>query len=467
MKDSEDPGDHKLPVRKHEAIVYICNLSEDVWPFISAMSDPAAKITEIRENASLSDRDLFTMAGEDHVLIITPKPVSRPFLEYFRGLTGKRDFEIVTTKTHSGEICRDIREDPEVMVKIEEAANSSRKLTLLAYTTSHQFLKLAGELKQRGLTLNTPEAPNEEDAWAVNFYGSKSGIRQLAQQSHNEEPDFVMPDGIICVNIADAARISANWYLKNQGVVLKTNKGHSGAGLMIYRPGDLPLEYSACEKKILTQLQKDAYWDMFPIVIEDYITPAQTIGGGFPNAEFKVLRNGHVEFLYYCGLRVTKDGIFRGVEIHDDVLSDKIAAQIMDTGFYIGEKYAEAGYAGYFDVDYVAAKNGRLYITESNVRRTGGTHVYHTAERLFGRDFMHDTFTLSNNSYALKPDSQLTFEKLYDKIRPVLFNKKNREGVVIVSENVLSHDQLAYIVFGKTRRRALEIEGEMELLVNR
>jgi hypothetical protein len=463
MTDIEEPGGSK----KHpEAIVYISNLSEDVWPFISAMSDPAVRKHEIDENARLSDRDLFSVAGENHVLFISPKPVSPDFLKYYRDLIGTKNIDVATTSHHSGEICRDILKDESIILKIIDAANSSKRLTMIPYATSFQFLELVGYLRSRGIMVSTPESPEEEDAWTVNFYGSKSGIRQLAQQSVAAEPDFRVPDGIICVSAIDASRIAAKKYIKENGVVLKTNKGHSGAGILIFRPGDLPRDYRSCQQKIFETLRQDSYWDLFPIIIEDFVVSGVTIGGGFPNVEFLIHKTGRIEFLYYCSLRVTKDGVFKGVEINDDVIPEKEATQMMDTGFFIAERYVAAGYRGYFDVDYVAGKNGKLYINESNVRRTGGTHVFHTAEELFGKDFMYITHVLSNNSYPLQKVHMKTFRELLDLLHPVLYDKKTKEGVIIASENLLSFGQLAYIIFGKTRKRALEIESVMEELLS-
>lgn len=463
MNDREEPPDGK----KHpESIVYISNLSEDVWPFINAISDPVARRDEIEENASiLVDRDLFSLSAENHVLFISPKPIENDFLTYYKELTGERNFDIISTREHSGEICLDILRDEEIMRAIIKAANSSKKLTMIAYATSFQFLQLVEELRHRGVTINTPESPDEENAWTVNFYGSKSGIRQLAQQSVAAEPDFIMPEGLICVSIVDAARIAANKYVKDNGVVLKTNKGHSGAGVLIFRPGDLPSSYRACEQEILKYLRKDAYWDLFPIIIEDYVTPASTIGGGFPNVEFKILRNGHIEFLYYCGLRVDKKGVFKGVEINDDVIPDKQGVQIVDTGFFIAEQYASQGYRGYFDVDFISGKNGKIYVSESNTRRTGGTHVYHVAEKLCGKDFMHEVFILSHNSYIVKNRTLTSFEKLKKRLNSLLFHRKTKEGIVIISENLLQRHQLAYVIFGKTKKRAEEIETRMERLL--
>ena len=282
--------------------VFISNLSEDVWPFISSMSDPQVRQAEIDENANLCDRDLFSLAHDDNFLFITPRAVSPTFLEYYRHITRNRNITTLATRSHTGSICQDILKDTAIMSAIATAANSIRRLTLISYCSSPQFLTLVKQLQNQGLTIYTPEAPEEEDAWSVNFYGSKSGIRQLSQQSSATEPDLKMPDGLIVSGVTDAAQIAAWTYFEQNSVVIKTNKGHSGAGVLIFRPGDLPADYHSCTQIILDTLKKDAYWNLFPIIIEDYVTPATTIAGGFPNVEFKILKSGKVEYLYYGGM---------------------------------------------------------------------------------------------------------------------------------------------------------------------
>jgi hypothetical protein len=46
-----------------------------------------------------------------------------------------------------------------------------------------------------------------------------------------------------------------------------------------------------------------------------------------------------------------------------------------------------------------------------------------------------------------------------------MFNKKTKEGVVIASASLLAQNKLAYIIFGKNKKRSLEIEGKMEELI--
>ena len=164
-------------------------------------------------------------------------------------------------------------------------------------------------------------------------------------------------------------------------------------------------------------------------------------------------------------MRVTDKGVFKGIEIHNDVLSDQVAAQIVDTGFFVGEKLAQQGYRGYFDIDFIAAKNGNIYVTESNTRRTGGTHVYYLAQDLFGKDFMYETYALSANIYQIKSNSRLDSSRLFSLLYPLLFDRKRKEGLVITGTSLLEQNGFGYVIFGKNKLRALKIENEMERLI--
>lgn len=446
--------------------IYISNISEDVWPFISAMSDAQAKVFEIEENARLADRELVTHAAESDELLILPDHIDPKFIDYYFEVFNPKRIRIVTPKIHTGEICIDILKDPLILQEIDKQARVSQRLEITSYSTSSQFFALVGKLKEKYSHITTPESPEEEDGWTVNFFGSKSGIRQLSQQAGTDEPDFKMPAGLICMGIEDAAKIAANKYVSEGGVVIKTNKGHAGAGVLIFRPGDLPGDYHSCRVTIGEQLKKDKYWSKFPIIIENYIAPNLGIAGGFPNVEFKIFKSGRVEFLYYGGMRVTRQGVYQGMEISNDCLSDKLAARVMDTGFYLGEQLAKEGYRGHFDVDFIAAKNGDLFVTESNVRRTGGTHVYYASLALFGKDFLYETYSLHNNFYQIPGTPQLTFEQLHARLSQILFDKQHQEGLVFTTANFLRQGVFGYIIFGKNKKRALEIEQRMANLLN-
>lgn len=445
-----------------ELTVYISNMSEDVWPFIQSMSNPYIRQTEIIENAGLAEHDLLSFTDRNNILMVMPKPVGRFYQNYFQEISKNRNLQIIAPGQHTGEISKDIISDKQFFEELISIVSKYNNIDLISYCCSAQFLNLASEMKKRGINMETPEAPSEADSWLVDFYGSKSGIRQLSQQSEVKEPDFKMPPGLISVDIENTAKIAAKMYIKEKSLVIKTNKGHAGAGLYILRENDLPFTYQDCVNEILKLFQKEHYWNRFPIIIEKYIEPAITIGGGYPNIEFKIQRNGKVDFLYYCALRVTRTGIFNGVEISNTVLSDKDTAQIMDTGFYLGEQLSSRGYRGYYEVDFVASKNGDIFVTETNIRRTGGTHVYHLAKVLFGKDFLYETYILTHNAYPITKKQNINEpEKLFEKLSSILFDKNKKEGVVITGTRLLENNYFGYIIFGNSKSRAIKIEEQM------
>lgn len=450
---------------KKKRVIRIFNLSEDVWPFIESYGDKKLQAWEIEENANLSDKDLFSMAEEFEFTFITAKPLDMKFVEYFKKLCEVRDLEILVPNKHTGLLCKDILNDKLIIKRLVQLGKEYKKLNVTAYSTTPYLLDLVEVLRNKGVEITTSEAPERADAWTVNFYGSKSGIRQLTQINGAIRADLKMPNGVVSSGVIDSAKIAANKYIKENGVVIKTNKGHSGAGVLIFRKGDLPKKFEDCETKIIEILNKDSYWEKFPIVIESLVKPNVRIGGGFPNAEFFVRKDGEVEFLYCCGMRVDNMGVFGGVEIGEGVLPKRVASRITDIGYLIGEQFSKDGYCGYFDVDYIAEKGGEVFVSESNVRVTGGTHVYETGKELVGRDFTKKCFVLSNNMYEIKPKKKFTFEKLYQTMEQILFSRKTKEGLVICSSNLLADGYLSYIIFGKNKKRAEKIEGEMKKLL--
>lgn len=449
---------------KNDLAVRIFNLSEDVWPFIEAMGQKKRRKAEIEENANLSDRDLFSMAEECEFVFITPKIVDSDFVDYFIKLCAIKELTILVPEKHSGRLCEDVLSDKKIMKQLMKSGKDKR-LKITSYSTTPSFLKLVKTLREKGLEVKTPAAPEEHNAWTVNFYGSKSGIRQLTQINGAIRADLKMPTGVVSSGIVDTARIAANKYIREGGVVIKTNKGHSGAGVLIFRKGDLPKKFNDCEKELIGILKRDLYWERFPIVIESLVRPNPRIGGGFPDAEFLVKKNGEVKFLYYCGMRVDKDGVFAGVEIGEEVLPKRVAAKITDIGYLIGEQYAKDGYCGFYDVDFIAEHGGEVYLSESNVRVTGGTHVYQTAMELVGRNFMKHNHVISDNLYPIPSKRKFRFKLLLERLEPLLFSKKTKEGVVVTSASLLDKGFLAYIIFGKTARRARKIEKEMQKML--
>ncbi|HUW22180.1 MAG TPA: hypothetical protein VMW41_05970 [Candidatus Bathyarchaeia archaeon] len=447
--------------KKSDLVVYVYNIVEDEWSFFNAISDLRERKEQIERCESYTDCFFLRMAAQGNFVYLSPQNISADFQNYIRSLLKCKDSEVIVPQMKSHQICLDFIKDKKAFGLFVKKAENYKRVVLLSYVASPQFYLLKEALVRKGIEVYTPEAPELDCAWTVNFFGSKSGIRQLAQQSVAAEPDFMMPDGVICVGKFDAAKIAANKYIKQKGVVVKTNKGSGGNGVLIFRENDLPFNYLECEKKIREYLNRDIYWEKFPIIIEDLININYAVGGGFPNVEFKIHKNGRIEMVFYCACMVTDKGAYYGLDINDEIINDRIATRIVDTGYYIAEQYSSAGYRGHFDVDMMAAKNNHIYVCESNTRNTGGTDIYYLASKLAGKDFMSDVYVISRSHFRLSAKKIYTFNQIIGRLETLLYSYSTGEGVIVNSENILKEKELIYTIIGRDKKRAYEIEAKM------
>ncbi|MFZ2206687.1 MAG: hypothetical protein WA061_00020, partial [Microgenomates group bacterium] len=203
---------HKNGRNWEQLLVYIYNVVEDEWSYISSITDKEERHQEIERDNNTAECYLFANADKDELLYISPKTITPSFKLYFQKLVGAQRIEVMVPKKDSGLICKDLYNDTITFNKLVTKAKRYKKIVIVSYSTSPQLYELRDRLQKRGLTVQLPEAPEVDCSWTVNFFGSKSGIRQLAQQSTALEPDFIMPEGIICVGKLDAARIAANKY---------------------------------------------------------------------------------------------------------------------------------------------------------------------------------------------------------------------------------------------------------------
>jgi len=344
---------------------------------------------------------------------------------------------------------------------LTDVLKDNSKLSIISYCASTQIYELQKKLSVENKKVSFSEIPKEEDFWVVDFFGSKSGIRQLKDQSLRQM-QFELPRGLVTHGIKNASSIAAQIYCREKSVVIKTNKGHAGIGVLLFKQKDLPNDFNLCKEAIFEKLSEEAYWDKFPIVIERYIDVDFKVGGGYPSVEFYINEQGKIKYLYYCGMRMSSQGNFQGVEINEDVLSSKYKNQLIKIGKEIAKEYSKRGYRGYFDVDCLVDKKGKMWITETNLRHTGGTHVYLVAKKLFGPNFAKKVYILSTDLFTIPNTKRFTFKEIKEILNPLLITNSNKFGIVITEVNLLSTGTFGYIIFGKNKKHAIKIEDQMK-----
>jgi hypothetical protein len=78
---------------------------------------------------------------------------------------------------------------------------------------------------------------------------------------------------------------------------------------------------------------------------------------------------------------------------------------------------------------------------------------------------MSDVYVLNRNNYKFNNQETISFRKIIETIKPILYDKKRKEGVILSSSASLQSNQLLYSIFGKNKKRAYELQNDFyELL---
>ena len=415
--------------------LYIFNSIEDEWRFNSS----------IQSSYLLSDSYLYMNIYISPSILITPIPISSQFKKYVEELA---EATISTYspihKTHS--ICKNIMFDKKLLnLLVDEAKKWNNTIVMKAYVSTPELLMLKDTFMKRGIKVLLPENTETEHLWAVDFFGSKAGFRSVFSQ--------FMPKGTICYSAQEATKKAQELYQKKKAVVIKTNRGNSGEGIVIVNHQAMPDFKSLFSSR--------PYWNKCPIVVEEFIDTTREKHSPFPSIEGFITPLGKVKLPYYCNMIVTKEGEFYGIEMHRKVVSENVRREMNKITHYIGKTYAKAGYRGRFDVDYLY-DGKKLYANESNTRTNGGTDTYFIIRKLIGPIFFTSRYILSN---YIELNKKISFNALIEMVSPLLYDKKTKVGFILGSENTLHHKGLSFILVGKNKKHTLVLAKKMNAVL--
>ncbi len=450
--------------------IFVGNLTEGSATYIKGIKDEQERERLIKEDNGLADRFLFSC--DDNTILITPWKINQDFKSDTERILNLKNIINLAPINNTVALSKDIEDDKELFKKlaalIKEANARGETVSIFAYCNTLEFRSLILELKERNCQFETPEMPEREFYWTVAFLDSKGGFRQVVQMISGWKKEVKMPWGIICARPAEARKIGRILFKQGKGFVVKTNWGQAGEGLMIIRRNNGFAEYEDASKFLKAQFEKEDYWEKYPIIIEEFIPPDLKIGGGAPNVECFIDKNGRPQVLYTCGMRMTREGVFKGVEIGKDALPSAIDKKIRQVGKVVGENFSEFGLRGFYEVDLQAGLDGELYCLEANIRRTGGTHVFEAARRMFGADFWKNKYFVSNNFYVHEALKSMSYEKLKEVLAEILYpiNKKPA-GLIPTIVNVLPLSAIGYIVLGDSKKDTEKIEEKFKEILDR
>lgn len=431
--------------------IFLGNITE-VALALTARMRRARRDEEIREDHGLCDRFLFS--DSDNRFLVTPFPIDKEFFADAAKLLGLKNVLNVWPAKVGESLCKSVFKDKELLTLLAAVIKDNPGIALQSYVGSVEFRDLVKYLREQSLSFTTPELPADENIWTTAFFDSKAGFRQAVAQMDADFPE--MPVGSVCGRPEEVVHWAKYLFQKGAGCVLKTNHGLAGAGLVILRKEEIDIK--KLPEIIADILRGESYWRKDPIVVEEYIPPDKNVCGGAPNIELRTI-DGKAEPLYLCGMRVTDAGSFRGVEIGKGAVPEEVGRVITAGGEQFGKFLQEAGYRGFFEIDWVAGQDGKLYPIEANLRRTGGTHVFESGKRLLGDDFLLHYYIVANNLAPAPRFKNQSYALVKNQLAPWLYPIAGRkEGVILTVINLLPTGRLGYLVIGPERWRVVEIE---------
>jgi len=433
--------------------IFIANLAEIAKPLAELMGK-ARQEEEIFEDHALCDRFLFS--DTDKRILITPFLLDQNFVKDVCQTLNYHTFLNLAPQEVGDSLCEAIIRDKKLLTQISQVIKSNPGINFVAYAATPEFLKLVDKLRQEGLTFRTPEIPQPEAQWTSAFFDSKSGFRQSVPYLG---PEFAaMPEGFICHNFSEIFGWTSYFLEKSDGCVLKTNRGLAGAGVKIIRKKDLSkINLSNYLREII---ESELYWQREPVVVEQLVEIEPSIAGGNPSVEFQVTDQKVIP-LYVCGMRVTAEGVFRGVEIGKGAVPQKLVQLLFAQGKLWARFLQKIGYRGFFDIDYVYDKKGKIYPIESNIRRTGGTHVYEMTKRLLGKGYLDKYYVVANNIISAPRFAQKDYLSVKKALAHLFYPLKGqKEGVILTDMTLLAKGSLGYVIIGKDKKRVAKIEED-------
>lgn len=435
-------------------IVFISNTGESFYQYVGRADGERSRHELVREMQTIGDRALLYLGGQK--LAITSAPVHH--LEYLQAHLQYSQTQHAYPQQVSPCLSLDITNDPRLLQRIADFADTQKSIQLIPHASTPEFLKLVDCLtSELGLSVHLPETPSRESVWIRDYIDSKVGFRAFASRSLARDSHLIL-EGFTCQTSLEASR-AAWWFLKSdRACVIKANRGNDALGIDIVKPGDFHSIYA-----IRSSLERNPFLEDDLIVVEAYAPSTQNL---IPSAEFFVPQHhaGEPQFTYICNQIFMKGGTFSGILVDPDFAKEPWYEQLKSAGLQIARELQQSGYVGHFDLDAIVDDDRNLHLLEVNARRTGGTHIHELATHLFGEHY--DRAFVSNTAFPCSTEIS-TFSALVDCLSDVLYPANDEgEGIVITHTSDLHEHRFGYVAIASSSDRVLELQQMLAKCVN-
>mgnify|MGYP001560530830 CR=1 FL=1 len=430
--------------------IIISNIAEAFENTINKIINFRQKTDRIIIEHNLCDRALLWEG--DNKIIITPFQISKEIFNLNKTILRFKNVNNLYPNKINISLSDAIKKDKKLLETLCQIIKNNPGIIISPYCITEKFISLIEYLKSKWLKFYVLEMPAEESKWLVSYLDSKVGSRIIINRIKNIYGN--VPESIVCKTQEEAIKVVIWFHKNNRSCVLKANFGESGWGTVFIKK-----EYFKNKKEIAKYINKefkiDSIWNNELILVEEYIAPSKKLSSGSPSSELFLSDKG-VEITYLCDQFLGNKGNFLGVALGKNLLDDKTKNKIRKISLRVGNKFWALGYRGFFDIDFILSSNNNLYIIETNMRRTGGTHVYGVAKTLFGENWEKNCFIISQDNFYYGK-RKLNEKQIIDKMKEIMYPIKGKKEGIIISIINKWKPTFGFIIVSESNKKAVDI----------
>ena len=442
----------------HYKTIYISNILEGYYKSYENL--PVAQRT-FWTHYDTYDSNRAVLYGDDNKVVITSSPVYPAHFADMVKLMGWKQVINLSPTRASYSISDDCRNNKELRTQLIEIITHNPGIALIPYRLTPQFQKLILMLQKEGLQFTLPETIPQDKQFILNYFNTKRGFRHLWHMAHaNNPPHVQIPEGFIAEDKPEATE--AAWWFKvhKKSFVIKYNKGTQGIGIHMLKHDELANDKKTFKQQ-LKKLLSDKIWNESVIIVEEAAPINEKNESVSPSVELYIDEHANVSPSYACDQILALDKkTFKGIYIYPELMKDPTIQHAFAAGLKFGKHLASYGYRGVFDVDLIRSTNNTIYAVESNLRRTGGTHLHELCLALLGPSYGSKYHALIDD-VMLKKDHGLTYEKCRVLFKKDLFDHAKGKGIIFSNPDMLKVNICAVVIIGHNKADIDELRGKM------
>lgn len=438
--------------------IYISNILEGYY---KSYLDLPKKKRDYWTQYDTLDSNRAWMYGDDNKVVVTSTPILPAHFSSMKHLLGWRKVINISPSRPGYSISEDAYKNSFLKNKIVEIINQNPGIALIPYRLTPQFQKLIHFLNTKNLNFTTPETIPQDKQFVLTYFNTKRGFRHLWHMSGADSSTYIkIPEGFIAEDKQET--IEAAWWFTthNKSFVIKYNKGTQGIGVLMIDRATLPRNrenFNTHVKKLLS----DKIWRSSAIVIEEAIPITVGSESVSPSIEMYVSPDGTVNKYYACDQVLAEDKkTFRGIYTYPGLYKDSNIKHAFKAGLKFGRQLARYGYRGVYDIDLIRSKQNNMYVVESNMRRTGGTHLHEFCLALLGSRYAERYHALIED-LMLRPNHGLTYDSCKELFRDELYQDNQKKGIIFSNPHMLNVNILAVVVIAQNKNDLNELRASL------